>query len=124
MRSALTTICAFTMLASGWLFVMFLVLRHPGFEWRALVSIGFAAIGALTLAGIRRPGLLWRVSVASGAVVLGAAGVWAIKTNVDEGFVDVIGLSFVVQAILTLAYLLARQVRGPGPGSDRVRMLS
>src|SRR5436190_20180902 len=89
MRLALTAICGFTMLASCWLFVMFLVLRHPGFEWRASISLVFVAIGALTLVGARRPdpGIVLQLAIASGGAALGAAGVWAMETNIDEGFV-------------------------------------
>jgi hypothetical protein len=110
MRATLTAICGFTMLASAWLFVMLLVLRHPGFEWRAALALGFIGIGMLTLAGVwhPQPGIAWRVAMAAGAIALGAAGVWAMKTNVDEGFVDVISLALMLQAILTLGYLAVR----------------
>jgi hypothetical protein len=114
MRAAVTTVCGFTMLASSWLFVMFLVLRHPGFEWRAALSIGFIGIGALTLAELwlPQPGTTLRILVGIAALALGVAGAWAIQTNVDEGFIDVIGLAFILQAILTLTQLLrVRQVR-------------
>jgi len=107
MRAAVTAVCAFTVVASCWLFVMFLVLRHPGYEWRAVLSLGFAAIGALTIAATRRAALdgAFTAALAAGAIAIGATGAWAITTNVDEGFVDLIGLAFIVQAVMTLAYL-------------------
>jgi hypothetical protein len=113
MRAAVMALCVFTILASGWLFVMFLVLRHPGFEWRAALSLGVAAISVVTLAGLWKPtcGIALHAAMAGGAAALGAAGVWAMKTNVDEGFVDLISLAFIAQAGLTLGYLLARRVR-------------
>jgi len=114
MKATVTALCAFTMLASGWLVLMFLVLRHPGFEWRAALAAGFIATGAFTLAGVwlPRPGAALKALVALGAVAIGAAGVWAIRTNVDEGFVDVIGLALLLQAVLTLVYLVRSNSAG------------
>ena len=108
MRTAVSALCGFTILASAWLFVMFLILRHPGFEWRAVASLGFVGISALTLATVRltHPEPILRAAAAAGALVLGAVGVWAMTTNVDEGFVDVISLAFMLQAGLTVGYLL------------------
>ena len=113
MRTTVTAICGFTMLASCWLFVMFLVLRHPGFEWHAVLSLGFVAVGGITMAAgwMRTPGALVRAAAGVGGVALGAVGAWAMHTNVDEGFVDVIGLAFIVQAIVTVVFL----IRGAGP---------
>jgi hypothetical protein len=120
MRSVLTAVCGFTMLASCWLFVMFLILRHPGYEWRAVLSLGFVGIGALTLTGLwlPQPGTARRVAIGGAAVALGVVGAWAIKTNVDEGFVAVIGLAFIVQAALTVTYLLMPR---HGRGLQQVR---
>src|SRR4051812_26711166 len=107
MRTTVTAVCAFSMLVSTWLFVMFLILRHPGYEVRAAASLGFVAIGLVTLASVwlPRPGAALRVAAIAGAIMLGAAGVWAMKTNVDEGFVDVVGLTFIVQALVTIGYV-------------------
>jgi hypothetical protein len=104
MRTALTAMCSFTILASTWLFTMFLILRHPGFEWRAALAVGFIAIGVITLAAARigTPGAALRMATGAGAAALIAAGVWAIRTNVDDGFVDVIGLAFILQSALAL----------------------
>jgi len=108
MRTALTAICSFTILASCWLFVMYLVLRHPGFEWRAAVSLGIASLSALTLATVRtaQPGVGIRVVAACGAAALAGVGIWAIKTNVDDGFIDLIGLAFIMQGVLTIIFLV------------------
>ena len=112
MRAALTAVCVFTILASAWLFTMFLILRHPGFEWRAALSLGFMAIGAVTLAAARAAavGSVLRTATGFGAVLLAAIGVWAIKTNVDDGYIDVIGLAFIIQSALALV-LVARPPR-------------
>ena len=108
MRTALTAICLFTILACSWFVVMFLVLRHPGFEWRAALAVGFVAVSVLTLATARAvaPGAVQRAAVALGALLLAAAGVWAITTNVDEGYVDVTGLALIVQSVLAVAFVL------------------
>jgi hypothetical protein len=108
MRTALTAICTFTILASCWLFVMYLVLRHPGFEWRAALAVGYAAIGVLTLLAVHRftDSSVWRAAACAGALALACAGVWAIRTNVDDGFADVIGIAFISQGLATMTYLL------------------
>jgi hypothetical protein len=108
MRTILTAVCGFTVLASGWLFTMYLILGHPGFQWRAAAALGFAAIGLITLTTVRArhagTGLLTTAGL--GAVVLAGVGIWAIATNVDDGFNDVIGAAFIVQAALTVSFLL------------------
>jgi hypothetical protein len=106
MRTTLTAICTFTILASCWLFVMYFVLRHPGFEWRAALAVGYAATGVLTLLTVYRfsTSAAWRAAAAAGALALGGVGIWAIRTNVDDGFVDLIGLAFIAQSLLTMAY--------------------
>ena len=114
MRTALSAICVFTILASCWLFTMFLVLRHPGFGWRASLAIGFIAVSVVTLGAARAataPGAALRAIVAAGAVLLAGVGCWAIATNVDDGFVDVIGVALIVQSALALAFVLRSAVR-------------
>lgn len=107
MRTALTAICGFTILASGWLFVMFLVLRHPGFEWRAAMALGFVAVSAITLFAARTttPPPALSATVALGGIVQAAVGAWAMHGNVDDGFVDVIGITFIAQGVLALAFV-------------------
>ena len=123
MRTALTAISGFTILASAWLFTMYLVLRHPGFEWRAPLSLGFIAIGLVTIgfSRSRAPGASLRTAAAAGALCLAAAGAWAIATNVDDGFVNLIGIAFIVQGILTLCavWLLRGPVRLTAAGGRR-----
>lgn len=110
MRTALTALCGFTILASCWLLTMYLVLRHPGFEWRATLALGYAAIGIVTLVAARAaaPPAALSATVAVCAVLLAGVGGWAIHTNVDDGFVDVIGLAFITQGLLALVFVARR----------------
>ena len=108
MKSALTAVAAVTILASLWLCTMYFVLRHPGFEWRAAQALGFALVGALTIAAVQRananPPLL--AAVALGNAALLAIGVWAIASPHDDGFVDIIGLMFIAQGALALLWTM------------------
>ena len=109
MRTTLGILCSFTVLASLWLFTMFLILRHPGFEWRAAVALGFAAISTITLVAVRttQPAPVLRGVAATGGAVLLAMGVHALISNhapgADfEGYLDIIGLAYTLQGSLTL----------------------
>jgi hypothetical protein len=110
MRATLTALAACTLLASLWLCMMYFILRHPGFEWRAALALGFALVGALTVAAVQRPGpgLPLVIAVAVGNVALLAIGAWAIASPHDDGFVDVIGLAFIVQGALALWWTATR----------------
>ena len=83
MKTTLAAVSAFTLLACAWLCVMFFVLRHPGFAWRAalsaLVVIQSAATLALLAAGpvTGRP----RIVLALGACGLLTLGVSAFVAN-------------------------------------------
>ena len=110
-----------SMLASAWLFVMYLRLRHPGFEARAGLALLFAAASALLLAHAWRPGTgrLFRGMVLVAALFLAWCGGSAIVTNHRsaagfEGFADIIGTAFLLQALLVLGPALASR---PGPST-------
>ena len=49
LKTALAAIAVFTAAASCWLFVMYFVLKHPGYEWRAALAALFVAQSVLTL---------------------------------------------------------------------------
>ena len=106
MRAALTAVCGLTALESSWLFIMFLVLRHPGFEGRASVAalLGVMSLAILIAAQRRSAGGAVRALVVAGSLALGALGIYAIATNHQaahfEGYLDVIGLSFAAQGVL------------------------
>ena len=111
----LSVLCAFTILAAAWLFTMYLILRHPGFEWRAAQAAGIVAVSVTTLAAVHaaRPAAWLRATAAAGAIALFAVGTGAIAANhaagADfDGFADVIGLALAAQSALTLLWLVRR----------------
>ena len=119
MRTTLTLLGTFTTLASAWLVTMYLVLQHSGFAGRAAMAAAFMGISVVIVISARaaRPAVVLRAAAAAGALLLGAAGCWAIRTNVDDGFVDILGLAFIVQAVLALIVLR----RAPAPASTPAR---
>lgn len=108
MRIALAAVCAFTLLACTWLFVMFFLLRHPGFEWQAAVTALLIAQSAATLAvlGTRVRSVWPRITLALGACAIVAVGALAFVANERasdwEGYVAVISAALVLQGLLTL----------------------
>ncbi len=116
-RWILAAVCGFTALAGAWLCVMESVLKHNGYEMRALLDLAFVAQSLLTLAFVF--GLLggaWRWIATAGAALVAYAGASAIVGNFQrahfEGFVMVIGAALVVQGLLTIAATAGPLVRG------------
>ena len=112
-----TGVCAFTILAAGWLFTMYFVLRHPGYQWRAVVALLLVGQAVATLAALRRrPTLPLRIVVLAGAAAIAAYGATAVIQNSlpanphFEGFVNLIGLALLVQGVLTLWWGLTRRL--------------
>jgi hypothetical protein len=119
----LAAVSAFTLLACGWMGVMFFVLRHPGFEWRAalsaLVMIQSAATLGLLAAGpfARRPRLLLALG-ACGLLALGVSAFLGNEAASDwEGYVAIISIALAVQAVFTL--LLCSHGQGRKPAEIR-----
>ena len=118
MRTLLLTVCAFTLLACGWLTAMENVLRHPGYPSRmildALLGAGSLMIGMVVLF---LAATSWRWLALAAALGAGGVGVSAIVRNARadhfEGFVLVIGTALCVQAALALWILVCR------PGTQR-----
>ena len=113
MRLVFRSVAIFNVATAVWLSVMFLILRHPGFELKAVVTLaialfcGFAvySTGTSATASIRMAGL-------AGSVVLGAAGAWAIYENLQpnagfEGFILIIGAAWIAQGALAAIRLAA-----------------
>jgi hypothetical protein len=131
MKTTLAAVSAFTLLACAWMCVMFFVLRHPGFEWRAalsaLVVIQSAATLVLLAAGplTVRPRLLLALG-ACGLLTLGVSAFLANEAARDwEGYAAVISIALVIQGVLTLLSCarpdLASRRLPPAPGSSTVR---
>jgi hypothetical protein len=109
MRLLLRLVCVFTILASTWLTTMYFFLRHPGYEQRAAISIGFVLAGLVTLASLQlaRPPAWLRAMVALSAIALVYAGSSAINAVLQpgahfEGYALVIGAALAIQGVLTL----------------------
>jgi hypothetical protein len=118
MRVVLAAVCAFTLLACAWLLAVFFVLRHPGFEWQAVVSALLIAQSAATLV-VLGPGVraLWpRIALALGACAIVAVGALAFVANEQasdwEGYVAVISAALVLQGLLTLPATFSPPARG------------
>jgi hypothetical protein len=131
MKTTLAAVSAFTLLACAWMCVMFFVLRHPGFEWRAalsaLVVIQSAATLVLLAAGSRSvpPRILLALG-ACGLLTLGVSAFLANEAASDwEGYVAVISIALVIQGALTLLSCARPDLAGrrlpPAPGSSPLR---
>jgi len=112
MRIALNTLCGFTLLASVWLAVMFVVLHRPGYERGVSLALIFVVQGLLTL-GVTT-GLLsalgWRLLAVAGAAGIIWAGGAAVSTTLTsahfEGYALILGIALVVQGLLTAGQLV------------------
>ena len=122
MKSILAAVAVFTAVASCWLFVMYLVLKHPGYQAQASIAVLFVLQSVLTLILIAtgdpapasagregpqavRTGL--RLIVLAGAIAVALAGGSAVYSTLSgphfEGFALLIGTGLVLQGLLTLA---------------------
>ena len=112
MRALLTAICALTIVAAGWLGVMFVVLHRPGWERGAGLSALFAvqSLLALAVANSWLSGAWWRAVALVGALALTWAGISALISNLNsshfEGFALIIGVLLVLQGLLTAGHLI------------------
>ena len=96
-----------TMLVSGWMTVMYLVLRHPGYWWRAAIAAA-VCLGAATLV-TGRPLPRLRLPIAVWGAALCAFGIWALVAPGDDGWTIVAGAIFIVEGILAAAASLPRR---------------
>jgi hypothetical protein len=100
-----------TMLVSAWMTMMYFVLRHPGYQWRAAMAATIC-LGAATLvtgkplAALRVPVVMW------GAAIL-ALGVWGLAAPGDDGWALVAAVLFVVEGTLAIAAVYGSRPRTP-----------
>ena len=92
---------------------MYFFLRHPGYEERAAISVGFALAGLITLASLQlaRPPAWLQALVALGAIGLVYAGSSTVNAVLQpgahfEGYALVIGAALAVQGVLTLVVVV------------------
>jgi hypothetical protein len=115
---ALRLLCFSTALAGGWLGVMDLLLRHPGYKSQIVIAATIVSQAALTLAALRfrRYKSLRAIAMIGSAAILWLAGI-ALKATIRgahlEGYILLIALALIVQALLTVLTMpRARFTRG------------
>ena len=112
MRLAFRSVAAFNVATALWLTVMFLILRHPGFQLNAAITLGIAGFSAFAFSSARADAPGWmRGTALGGSLILGAGGAWAIyqdlQPNADfEGFVLIIGAAWILQGVAALLALV------------------
>jgi hypothetical protein len=90
-----------TMLVSGWMTLMYFVLRHPGYLWRATIA-AVVCTGAFSLLAGRPPAAL-RLPIAVWGAALAAFGIWTLVEPGDDGWVLIAGSLFIVEGMLAVA---------------------
>ena len=111
-RTALTAVCAFTILAAVYLSASLFVLAptHAD-DTRWAISAGvIAMVGLLTLYTLAAPASrALRYATAAGAVLVAVGGAASVYRTISgthfEGYALVLGAALVVQAGLSLSYL-------------------
>ena len=108
--SALRLLCVCTALAGGWLGMMDLILRHPGYRSQLAIAATIVSQAALTLAALRfhRSVGLRAIAMAGSLALLWLAGI-ALKAMIGgahlEGYILLIALALIAQAVLTVVTL-------------------
>ena len=98
---ATSLLSGFTCAVTGWMFVMYLLLRHPGYQLRAVTAAVIFAGAATLLPGrplrrLRVPTALWGAAVA-------LAGGLALASPGDDGWVIIAGTLFIAEGITAFA---------------------
>jgi hypothetical protein len=100
-------------LCCGWLAMMELILRHPGYVWRFVVAAAIVAQAALTIAVLEDlvevPALRWPLAAVAAAT--GLLGGWIVLEDLSrpglparphfEGYLLIIGLALAAYGLLT-----------------------
>ena len=115
---ALRLLCFCTALAGGWHGMMDILLRHPGYRSQVVIAATIVSQAALTLTALRfhRYISLRAIAMVGSAAILWLAGI-ALKATIGgahlEGYVLLIALALIVQAVLTVLTIpRARVARG------------
>lgn len=108
MRTLLAVVSALTALMCGWLSVMYVVLGHDGWPWRAGLAallVAYSALAILLAEDFLTSVWAWRVVVAGGcaAMLYGYLAVSSALTAMHfEGFWLPIGFGLILQGILAV----------------------
>jgi hypothetical protein len=114
---ALRLLCFCTALAGCWLGLMDILLRHPGYGSQIVIAATIVSQALLTLAALRfrRYGSLRAVAMLGSLSLLWLAGT-ALKAMLGgaqlEGYILLIALALIVQAVLTVLTLSRAQTPG------------
>ncbi len=117
MGIALAALSCFTALACAWIALMFVVLGHPGYGWRAGLAAAFAVYSVLTVPAAvgAVSGKALRIALAVGgcaAIAGGGTAVYQTLAGPDfDGFWLPIGAGLAVQGALAIV----RMLRAPRP---------
>ena len=120
LKTALSAVCSFTLLATVYLSMSLIVLQPPRANVRqwSLMAALFTAAGAATLVAlhVQSAGSAIRALALAGAVAIvwvGATWMYATVSGPHfEGYALVLGSALVVQGALTAVILLPPVVRG------------
>ena len=107
MKMLVGVVSVATMVVSGWMTLMYLVLRHPGYQWRAAMAAAICLGAAALVTGKPLPVL--RIPLAVWGAALLALGIWALASPGDDGWVIVAAALFVVEGGLAIATSTLRQ---------------
>lgn len=113
--TALTALCVFTSLAGFWLGGMDAIAHNPGWQSREWIAALIVGQGAATIAMLHSPGLrAFRALPLAGSVAIVALAVTAWRAALGsrdvEGYVLLLSLCLIVQAVLTIPMLLRHAV--------------
>src|SRR2546428_12714924 len=109
-KAALTAVCSFTLLATGYLSLSLIILRPPRAnypEWFMMAAL-FVAQSVFTLvavAGMVSGGWVRWLLLAGSLAIVWVGASWAratLASNHFEGYALVLGLALVIQGALTL----------------------
>jgi hypothetical protein len=118
LKTALFAVCAFTLLATGYLSLSLAILRPPranDSEWFLMAAL-FVAQGVLTmvaLSALRSGGWIRWLVLAGGVAIMWVGAAWVHDTLASdhfEGYAVVLGSLLVLQGALTLVVFLRRLV--------------
>jgi hypothetical protein len=104
---ALRLLCFCTALAGGWLGMMDILLRHPGYRSQLVIAATIVSQAALTVAALRfhRYRSLRAIAMIGSGAILWLAGI-ALKATIGgahlEGYILLIALALIIQAVLTV----------------------
>jgi hypothetical protein len=102
MQTATAATSLATCAVSGWMCVMYLVLRHPGYQARAAMAAAIC-LGAATLVTGRPPAPL-RIPIAIWGAALATLGlVVLVSGGGDDGWTVIASAIFIVEGGLALA---------------------